>query len=118
MIFARAGLRPPELQVNSSLIAHDLHYFLIAYTLALMGTFLSPFPVARGFLACFIFAIYPYYVYQTVKREQEMGSKPENLHFARILRLGKPDRLSLIIPQVVAGVGGIFGGRLDFCRSC
>jgi cation:H+ antiporter len=114
IIFARSGRRSPALQVNSALIAHDLHFFLIAYALALLGTFLSPFPMARWFLALFIFAIYPYYVYQTVKREQEMGSKPEHLHFDRILRLGKPDRLTLIIPQVVAGVSGILAGAWMF----
>lgn len=112
--FAKKGLRPKELQLNTGLISHDLKYFLVAYTLAILGTFLSPYPTARVILACFIFLIYPYYVYQTVKREQAMGAAPEHLHFDRILRLGTPDRLALIIPQVIAGIGGIILGAWFF----
>ena len=114
IIYSKKGKRQPELNINSPLLAHDLHYFLIAYSLAMLGTLLSPWPVSRMILAAFISTIYPYYVYQTIKREQAVGATPEHLHFDRILRLGEPNNLALIIPQVVAGVSGILIGAWLF----
>jgi cation:H+ antiporter len=114
LIFAKKGKRSSELTLNHELLSHDLRFFLIAYTLALLGTLLSPWQIARWILALFIFFIYPYYVYETVKHEQETGAKPEHLHFDRILRFGTPEHLALIVPQVIAGVGGILVGAWLF----
>jgi cation:H+ antiporter len=114
LIYAKAGKRSATLQINSKLIAHDLYYFLIAYTLAMCASLASEFAEIRWVVALAVFLMYPVYVYATVKQEQSVGARPEQLHFDRILHLGKPEHLALIIPQVVAGTAGILIGAWLF----
>ena len=71
-------------------------------------------PYVRYALALGIFLIYPYYVYYTVKHEQEIGAKPESLHFDRMVNFGRPEHLALIVPQVVTGIAGILVGAWLF----
>ncbi|HEY9777356.1 MAG TPA: hypothetical protein V6C81_26575 [Planktothrix sp.] len=110
----KSGLRENKLNLNSALIAHDLKFFLIAYPLAMLGTLASPWPYVRYILALGIFLIYPFYVWDKIKHEQEIGSVPESLHFDRILNFGRPEHLALIIPQVVTGIAGILIGAWLF----
>jgi len=114
LIYARAGKRSAEFNLNSELIAHDLYYFLIAYSLAMCASLVSDFGPLRCVIAGALLFMYPIYVYATVKQEQQVGARPEQLHFDRILNFGKPEHLALIIPQVVAGVAGILIGAWLF----
>ncbi|MGH9548023.1 MAG: sodium:calcium antiporter, partial [Terriglobales bacterium] len=74
LIFARSGRRAPELNLNNQLISRDLHYFMIAYSIAICSTFATEWPTVRYVLAGLILSIYPYYVYRTFQKEQVVGT--------------------------------------------
>ncbi len=111
--FARTGRRPKNLKINTGLLTRDLCFFIVAYSLAIGASFLSPDRWLRLTFAAGIFLIYPVYVYMTIKGESEMGIEPEELYFSKVF---KPDsrHLGLIIPQILISLAGIVGGAALF----
>jgi len=112
--FAKAGIRSPELAINSKLLVRDLNFFLVAFSLALFATFVSSYVHVRFMIAIVLVSIYPYYVFKTFQHAGEVGEEPEHLHLERIFKTGDPNRLRLIIPQVLLGSLGIIGGAFVF----
>lgn len=111
--FAKRGRREPKLSINKGVIGRDLKFFIIAYVVAMLTSFAPPNPWIRGVMAFLLFALYPLYLYKTFQHEGEVGEAPEALHLDKILKLG-PDKLRLIIPQIMLGLAGIIGGAWFF----
>jgi cation:H+ antiporter len=105
--------RPPELQVNSVVISRDLKYFAMAYTIAMLAVFASPYPIVRYMVAIVLCLIYPVYVWKCFQHEGEVGEAPEHLFLDKIFKCGS-DKLRLIIPQIILGLLGILGGAFVF----
>lgn len=112
-IFARRGRRPKELSINKGVIGRDLRFFIIAYMVAMLTSFAPPIPWLRWTLAALLFLLYPLYLFKTFQHEGEVGEAPEALHLDKLLNMG-PDKLRLIIPQILLGLGGIIGGAWFF----
>ncbi|MCC7530934.1 MAG: sodium:calcium antiporter [Candidatus Melainabacteria bacterium] len=113
LLCSRAKSRTGDLQVNHVVIARDLRYFACAYTLAMLAALASPYPIARNVIAVVLFLIYPVYVWKCFQHEGEVGQAPEHLFLNRIFKCGS-DRLRLIVPQILLGLGGILGGAFVF----
>ncbi len=111
--FSKRGRREPKLTINKGVIGRDLKFFIIAYIVAMLTSFAPPNPWIRGFMALLLFSLYPLYLYKTFQHEGEVGEAPEALHLDKLLKLG-PDKLRLIIPQIMLGLGGIIGGAWFF----
>lgn len=105
--------RSPELQVKHVVIARDLRYFIMAYSLAMLAVLASPYVHVRYVIAVVLCLIYPLYVWKTFQHEGEVGEVPEHLFLDRIFKKGS-NRLTLIIPQILLGLGGILGGAFVF----
>lgn len=113
LLTSRSGRRPAELQVKHVIIARDLKYFVISYTIAMLASLFTNMEQVRWLIAILLCLVYPVYVYKTFQHEGEVGEAPESLHLDRIFKLGS-DRLMLIVPQIMLGLGGILGGAFVF----
>ncbi|HEY9786183.1 MAG TPA: hypothetical protein V6D17_12320 [Candidatus Obscuribacterales bacterium] len=113
LLCSKGGSRPAGLQVNNVVIARDLRYFIISYTIAMLASLATKLDYIRWIIAILLCLVYPIYVYKTFQHEGEVGEAPEHLHLDRVFKLGS-DRLMLIVPQIVLGVGGILGGAFVF----
>lgn len=113
LMCSRAKTRSAELQVNHVVIARDLKFFTMAYTIAMLAVLASPYPIVRNVVALVLCLIYPVYVWQCFQHEGEVGEAPEHLFLDKIFKCGS-DRLRLIIPQILLGLGGILGGAFIF----
>lgn len=105
--------RPKELQLNQVVIARDLRFFTAAYAIAMLAVLASPYVYVRYVIAVVLFLIYPVYLWQCFQHEGEVGEEPEHLFLDRLFKCGS-DKLRLIIPQIVMGLGGIIGGAFIF----
>lgn len=114
-IFTMTGRRKSGLEIKRAVIKRDLKFFIVSYTLALLGSFLPPGPGLRTVLAIGITLIYPYYLWVSFRHEGEVGEEPEGLYLDRIFKVGSK-RLRLIVPQIVLGVAGITGGAYMFIK--
>jgi cation:H+ antiporter len=112
-VFTRSGRRKHEIKINNGLLTRDLCFFIVAYSLALGASFMSPDRNLRLLVAAGIFLIYPVYVYMTIKGESEMGDEPEQLWFSKLFKK-ESTRLRLIVPQIAFSLAGIVGGAALF----
>lgn len=112
-VFTRTGRRKHEMKINNGLLTRDLCFFIVAYSLALGASFMSPDRTLRLFVAAGIFLIYPVYVYMTITGESEMGDEPEELWFAKVFKL-ESRSLMIIVPQILIAIIGIVGGAALF----
>lgn len=112
-LYGKRGRRDVAVKANSTIIMRDFGFFMAAYATAIAASIFQLPANFRIFLAVGLLFVYGLYIYQTFKHEGEVGAAPEHLHFARILQ-DKPERLTVIIPQIVAGVLGIVGGAYLF----
>jgi cation:H+ antiporter len=115
LLCSKAGSpnRPKELQLNQVVIARDLRFFTAAYAIAMLAVLASPYVYVRYVIAVVLFLIYPVYLWQCFQHEGEVGEQPEHLFLDRLFKCGS-DKLRLIIPQIVMGLGGIIGGAFIF----
>ncbi|MBX9949966.1 MAG: hypothetical protein K2Y39_12430 [Candidatus Obscuribacterales bacterium] len=113
LLCSKSGRRPKELQLNNVVIARDLRYFTAAYAIAMLAVLASPYVYVRYVIAIVLFFIYPIYVWKCFQHEGEVGEAPEHLFLDRLFKCGS-DKLRLIIPQILLGLGGIIGGAFIF----
>lgn len=111
--YAKKGRREAGVKANTTIIMRDFAFFILAYSIAIAASIFHLADAIRAFLAVGLLLIYGVYIYKTFKHEGEAGVAPEHLHFARVLQ-ENPARLTVILPQVVAGVLGIVGGAYMF----
>ncbi len=113
LVFTATKRRQPGIEIKKAVISRDLKFFICAYTLALLASFLPAHPIIRVVVATALVSIYPYYLYVCFKHEGEVGECPETLYFDRLFKKGS-ERLHLIITQIVLALLGIVGGAYMF----
>ncbi len=111
--YAKKGRRESRVKANRTIIMRDFSFFILAYSIAIAASIFHLSDTLRSILAIGLLLIYGLYIYKTFKHEGEVGAAPEHLHFARILK-DKPERLGVILPQVIVGILGIIGGAYMF----
>jgi cation:H+ antiporter len=109
------------LAVDTVVLAHDLRWFFVAYSLAIGAAFLPPdLDAVRWAIAAILIALYAWYVRGHL--QGEVGEHTEDLAPLRMRRLDpagrqedpREPRLRLITLQVVASVGLIVVGAIFF----
>lgn len=110
--FARKGIRTRELKINRTVIERDLSFFIVAYALGLLSTLASGLPTLRQAIAVGLLFVYCFYLKVTFAHEGEVGEEPEELHFERVLKMGRS--LFVVIIQILAGLAGILWGAHAF----
>lgn len=115
-IFAKKGIRSYDLKLDTRVLKRDLRFFVFAFSLVLVGAFFADQPVVRLYLGCFIFLVYPVYLYFSLKADGIVGEPPDTLYFARLS--GFESRgLFVILLQVVVSVLGITCGAYYFVNQ-
>lgn len=112
VLFARAGKRKHELNINTVVISRDLSYFIGCYTIGMLATLLAPVPQMRWIVAGILVLSYGMYLRATFAHSGETGEAPEHLHLNWLLKSGTG--LVPVIGQVVLGLCGILGGSFLF----
>lgn len=121
LAFRRRRATGGELRIDSSVLAHDMRYFAIAYALAIGSAFLPIEPVwIRWIAAAALIAIYAWYVRGHLRAdiaEEEEELAP--LRFRRVdVRAHRNDptvpRLRVINLQVLVALGFIIVGAVFF----
>ncbi len=120
--FSASGRRTPEMKVNTVILSRDMRYFLIVYSIAIGAAFIpSHFSIAIGSVfipnlyikwavAVLLLGMYGYYVHRTLKEPGIEGESINPLYFSRT---ADPPRMSMVIVQFFAALGGIIiGARL------
>jgi len=115
LFFTATKRRQPGLEIKKAVIRRDLKFFISAYSIALLASFLPSHPVIRAFVAGALVLIYPYYLYVCFRHEGEVGECPEKLYLDRLFKKGS-ERLRLIVPQIILAMCGIVGGAYLFVR--
>lgn len=109
-IFARTGRRGTDMPINSVIMLRDLHYFAIAYTIAVFSSFI-PFKPVKYVIAGGLLIIYLIYVIQTVRtasKEPEGGHEElEALYLCNFVKLPEKHRLAGVIVQFLIALVGI-----------
>jgi cation:H+ antiporter len=109
------------LAVDTVVLAHDLRWFFVAYSLAIGAAFLPPdLTAVRWAIAAILIALYAWYVRGHL--QGEVGEHTEDLAPLRMRRLDpaarqedpREPRLRVITLQVVASVGLIIVGAIFF----
>jgi cation:H+ antiporter len=111
-IFSKTGRREQELNVNRTILDRDLSFFIVAYGIGLLATLATGVPMLRQAIGVLLLFIYLFYLKVTFAHEGEAGEHPEELHFERLLKLGRS--LFIVIAQVIAGLAGILWGANQF----
>ncbi len=116
LMLSRSGKREPGLEIKKGVIKRDLRFFIGAYTLALVCSFLPSTGIWRPAAAVLLVLIYPFYLFKSFSHEGEVGVEPERLYLDKLTKIGS-DKLRLIVPQVVLGLLGISSGAYFFVQG-
>ncbi|OGH99705.1 MAG: hypothetical protein A2104_07370 [Candidatus Melainabacteria bacterium GWF2_32_7] len=110
LIFTHTGRRTAAMPINTTIMFRDLHYFMGAYFLAIMTSFI-PVPAIRYFVAALLFVIYGVYVFLTVRTASKIpeGGQEEldALYFTRYINVPGLLHMPAIILQVLVSLVGI-----------
>ncbi len=119
--FRRRRLTGTRMVVDTTVLVHDIRYFLIAYALAIATAFLPPdLDVVRIAVAVVLIGIYVYYVKGHLDAEAaDQEDELEPLRFRRMDRSGHradpgTPRLRVVGFQVLFALGCIIGGAYLF----
>jgi cation:H+ antiporter len=137
VIFARNGRRGTEMAINVRVLARDVIFFLVAYSVAIGTAFLPPeLDAARWAIAAALIILYAIYVRAHFSDPAEEGDASElnRLHLSRLTRRSSPPlvdldvfphgrepgesvehpRLRIIVTQVIAALALIIVGAQVF----
>jgi cation:H+ antiporter len=120
LVFTALRRRGPEMQVDTRILARDLTFFLVTYSVAVLATFLpavlgslGPGAVMAGRIAVAVglLAAYGLYVKMTLAGAAEGVEADESLYLSRVFKAGPATPMSII--QFAAGLGiMIYGAHL------
>jgi cation:H+ antiporter len=110
VIFTKSGRRTMEMPINTEIMFRDLHYFAIAYTIAIFSSFI-PIPMIKHFIAVFLLIIYGIYVFKTIRTASKIpdGGHEEldELYFAKFIKLPESFDMLMVVLQVAVSLIGI-----------
>ena len=123
-IFTYTKKRTLDMPVNTTIMFRDLHYFAIAYFVAIAASFV-PCSLCKHLIAILLIAIYGFYLYQTINcKSDAISAEVEDLDILYLTKFfdfpGKNLDLVLISLQLLLSIGGIivlahlFVGQLQF----
>src|SRR5206468_942166 len=67
--FARRGRRSKDVKASRAIVARDLRFFILAYSLGITATFLDGMPPLRWGIAVVLVLLYGLYLYKTFQHE-------------------------------------------------
>ncbi len=113
IIFVRQGRRTEEMHVDATVMARDLRFFILAYSGAILASFIPSHGV-KVVGGVILLGLYGWYVWETLKHPGELGENLAPLYFApRKEAPGMP----VIMAQVVAALVGIVIGAHFFIHQ-
>jgi cation:H+ antiporter len=122
-VFTKSGRRTKEMPVNTIIMFRDLHYFVLAYTIAILSSFI-PYRPLKFVMAGFLLLIYLIYVIKTIQtasKETEGGQEElAALYLTRYIEPPKNLHLPFILLQLMLSLVGIillshvFVGQIEF----
>lgn len=110
LIFWRRRKTGLRMNVNSKILARDIGFFILIYTIGIAAAMLNNAPL-KYIIALFLLGCYVYYIILTVKNDVESHNKLETLHFTRIMNF-KPSMFPIVLQIAVALCGIIFGAEI------
>jgi len=131
IIFTKTGRRTSDMPVNTEVIFRDMHYFFVAYTIAILSSFIH-FRPAKLIIAGILPIIYLVYMIKTIKSargEKESGQEGEKIEIAALylikyIETPKALRLPFILFQLLISLLGIiflahvFVEQIKFLSEC
>lgn len=103
--YAKKGRRSTEMPIDTVVMLRDLHYFALAYLIAVLSSFIPSHKI-KIFVAISLFVIYGIYVFKTLrkasKEQDETGSEElEALFFTKYIKLPSNFEMPAIIFQLI-----------------
>lgn len=126
IIFTKTGRRTKEMPVNTVVMFRDLHYFALAYTIAILSSFI-PFKPLKFVMAGLLLLIYLVYVIKTIQtasKETDGGQEElAALYLTRYIEPPEALQLPFILFQLLLSLVGIiflahvFVGQIEFLST-
>jgi cation:H+ antiporter len=123
LIVARRRVRGDVMPVNTTVLAHDMRYFAIAYGIAVGAAFLPLEPVwTKWIAAAVLIGIYAWYVKAHFEADPNVDAADlAPLRFRRLDRVhldhSEAPRLRVVNLQVLAALGLIVAGAVFFVQA-
>jgi len=121
LAIARSRGTDDRMRVDTTVLAHDMRYFVIAYAIAIGAAFLPLEPVwLKWIVAVILIGIYAWYVKGHFEADPDVDAEDlAPLRFRRLDRAGHTEdprtpRLRVVNAQVVAALGLIVAGAVFF----
>jgi cation:H+ antiporter len=120
IIYSFLGRRSRVMRVDSSVISRDLSFFLVAYLLAVLTTFVPGLFALRIVVAIGLLVSYVFYVRITVRSEAHQMEEVDHLYLARLFHSAPAPApapapsLPLIILQLVLSIVIMLAGAHMF----
>ena len=125
LFYTYSGRRIADMPINATIMLRDLHYFGIAYFIAIISSFIPIHLLAfKILIALVLIGIYCVYAYKTIKTPSILAqtdqSDLEALHFTKYLNMPERFHSAGIYLQTFMGLAGIvvlahlFIGQLKF----
>lgn len=114
LVFWKRRKTGMKMQVNNVILARDIGFFMIVYTIGIAAAFIK-LDLAKVLISILLVAIYIYYIVLTVKQDNESHSSIEKLYASRYLKV--KTNMSSIAFQVALALGGIVIGAHVFVKE-
>lgn len=109
-VFTKSGRRTLDMPVNSTIILRDLHYFALAYTIAILSSFITFHPL-KHVIAVGLLVIYGIYLVKTLKNDCKGDEcnvdALDPLYITKFLKTPKSMHLFFIWVQLLFSLAGI-----------
>ena len=112
-IFSKRGRRELALNLDTRVLRRDLGFFIGAFSLVLLLSFIPLDASIRMVLGCLIILLYPVYLIRSFRAEGEVGEEPDALYLARPFKWSSKNS-ALIVSQIVLSLLGIVCGAYFF----
>lgn len=108
LIFAKTGRRSRDMSVDPVVMFRDIHYFVCAYFLAFLSTFVHVL-LLKYLIAALLLGIYLVYVIKTVRTCTKTEGEPEldELFFGKYIKIFKHHEVFGLILQIFLSLFGI-----------
>ncbi|MDD3149250.1 MAG: hypothetical protein PHV68_00295 [Candidatus Gastranaerophilales bacterium] len=123
IFYKNMGKRSLEMPVNTSIMFRDLHYFALAYTIAVASSFIPSITIKHVIAVLLIF-MYGLYVFKTIRDEAKTPHSDvedlDILYLTKFINVSGKFHLAAILLQVLISLLGIiflahlFVGQLKF----
>ncbi len=103
-----------KMNVNNKVLSRDIGFFIVVYTLGIGISFVR-IDSLRHLTALFLLACYIFYVFRTIKDDNESHVELESLYLVKLLK--KRPTMGFILFQVILALAGIILGADMFVNN-